>query len=399
MLIKARYLLPSAGEVLRDSAVQVTAGRISAVGPDLEPRNGEEVLDLGLAAVTPGLVNAHAHLELEFCAGEVPYNGSFVDWLQAIRDRKHARGGESTTFPKRSLDELLAAGCTTVVDHHTCELDWEAIACHGVRHVAMREVFGFNNHAPDWDWLEGLRHRSLAPHAPYTASLELASACHRVARQAGQPISFHLSEFRGEIDFIRDGADAEITELLDRAGAGDPDFRGTGRSPIRLYAEAGLLLSSYAVHVNYLDQGDLAFLQSFRPVVVYCPRSHAFFRHPDHPLPQYLAAGVPVALGTDSLASNDRLSPLHEAALVRERYPEVSAADIFAAVTVTGLRPLGWEFLMGKLAAGRIADLAAYRLAEDPGDDFTRVFDAVIDRGRAELTMVEGEVRHRNSGA
>jgi len=395
MIIKAKYLLAAPGEIVADTAVRVDGPRITEVGPGLEPAAGEDVLDFGLAAITPGLINAHAHLELEFCSGEIPYEGSFVDWLQSIRDRKKERGGKSTAFPKASMDSLLAAGCTTVVDHHTFDLDWESIEAHGLRHVPMREMFGFNDHAPDWTQLESLRRRSFAPHAPYTASIELALACYSLARGAGQPISFHLSEFAGEIDFIRDGKDPEITALLEAAGAMDPDFSGTGKSPIQLYAESGLLLSSYAVHVNYLAPNDLEFLRAYKPVVVYCPRSHAFFKHPDHPLPDYIKAGVPVALGTDSLASNDSLSPLNEAALVRERFPEVSAEDVFSAITINGLLPLGWDYLMGKVQPGRVADLAVFKLEDDPGPDFSRIFDAVVQRGGSELTLVDGVAAYR----
>ena len=105
-------------------------------------------------------------------------------------------------------------------------------------------------------------------------------------------------------------------------------------SPVRYCAEQHLLDGpTYAIHVNYCEDGDLELLSELKPTVVFCPRSHAFFGHQLHPITRYLAAGVPVALGTDSLASNDRLSPLHEAALVRQQYPQVSAEDVFSGMT------------------------------------------------------------------
>jgi cytosine/adenosine deaminase-related metal-dependent hydrolase len=127
---------------------------------------------------------------------------------------------------------------------------------------------------------------------------------------------------------------------------------------------------------------------------VFCPRSHEFFRHPPHPISRYLAAQVPLALGTDSLASNSRLAPLHEAGLVRQAYPEVSAGAVFDAITVRGLEPLGWERKLGRIEPGQLADFAVFPLDGNPGSEFAALLDAVIDSGESALTVVDGVIRH-----
>jgi cytosine/adenosine deaminase-related metal-dependent hydrolase len=265
----------------------------------------------------------------------------------------------------------------------------------GLRHIPFREFFQFDNHDPDRGAMAHLAERGYAPHAPYTASLEVARACRELSNQAGLPMSVHLSEISDEISFIRDGEGAEIIKLLRQANSYDEAFRGTGKSPIRYFADEGLLDGpTYAIHVNNLADGDLELLSALKPTVVFCPRSHAFFNHPRHPLPQYLDAGVPVALGTDSLASNSRLSPLHEAQLVRQSYPEVNAEDLFAAITLRGLEPLGWSRRLGRLEPGYLADFAVYALDGNPGKEFAALLDAVIDRGESSMTMVNGTVQY-----
>lgn len=395
VIFRAKYALVSAGEVRTEVRLEVDGNRITDFTSGYYPGSMAADYDFGEAVILPGLVNPHCHLELEFCSGQVPYNGNFVQWLQEIRDLKNGRGGRATADPSESVNSMLARGCTTVVDHHATELDWEVLDGCGIRYVPLREFFQFDNHAPDAEAMHRQARRGFAPHAPYTASLEVARACRELSNRADLPMSVHLSEIMSEIEFIRDGESADIVQLLRQADSYDESFRGTGKSPIRLYADEGLLDGpTYTIHVNYLAEGDLDVLASLKPTVVYCPRSHAFFQHRPHPITSYVAAGIPVALGTDSLASNEKLSPLHEAALVRERYPEVDAADVFGAITTRGLAPLGWERKLGRIEPGHLADFAVFSLAGDPGPDFAALLDAAISTGEAALTVVDGVIRH-----
>ena len=70
--------------------------------------------------------------------------------------------------------------------------------------------------------------------------------------------------------------------------------------------------------------------------IVYCPRTHAAFGHPPHPFREFLARGVRVCLGTDSLASNPDLDVLAEARFVRSRYPDFPGDQLLRMVTLSG---------------------------------------------------------------
>jgi cytosine/adenosine deaminase-related metal-dependent hydrolase len=394
MIIKASHAILEPGRVLRDVRVETAGPVIDSITSGPSPFHALPDMDFGEAVITPGLVNPHAHLELEFCSGRTPFDGSFVGWLQRIRDLKRDNGG-ATIFPEDSLAQLARAGCTTVVDHHTGEMEWKQIADAGLRHVPLREFFEFNNHGPDVDAMRKLAYGGYAAHSTYTTSPEVAQACRSLSDDAGLPLSIHLSEFPGELEFIRDGSNEAVEELLRRAEAVDPAWRGSGTSPVQYVAELGLLNSPcYTIHVNYVEPGDLDVLAQLKPTVVFCPRSHAYFGHPRHPLQQLIAAGVPVALGTDSLASNDALSPLHEAALARQSFPDVPAETIFRAITTAALAPLGWDSRLGRLHPGCGADLAVFQLDGNPGSGFDRVFDAVIAQGESALTVCGGKATH-----
>jgi cytosine/adenosine deaminase-related metal-dependent hydrolase len=391
MIIKARYALLAPGMVRKNVRIEYDGKRILSVRDGYAPGGLRTDYDFGLACVTPGFINAHSHLELEFAAGKASFDGSFMQWLQTVRDLKRQRNNELSTFPEKSLKQLAAGGCTTIIDHHSTSLDWRKLRRFGLRHLGMREMFEFNNHAPDEQEMSKLAEFSFAPHAPYTASIEIAAACRRLADASNRPISTHLSEFRGEIEFIKTGHNDEIIELNTRAGVENAKFSATGLSPVQYYAREGILDGhTYAVHVNYLDDGDLEVLADKKPCVVYCPRSHAFFGHEPHPFEQMLAAGVPVALGSDSLASNTSLNPLEEARFIREHFPAIPSERVFEMIASTALVPLGYQRTHGCLLPGYFADLAVFPLPLDPGDNFGDLFDTILEVGESSLTVCEG---------
>ncbi len=125
------------------------------------------------------------------------------------------------------------------------------------------------------------------------------------------------------------------------------------------------------VHGNYLDDEEIAFVAEHRDrlTVVYCPRTHAFFGHPRHPLPKLLTAGAAVAIGTDSRASNPDLSLLAELRLVAAKFAEISPAKVLELGTLGGARALGSGDESGSLEQGKFADLAVVALPVGPDHD------------------------------
>ena len=124
------------------------------------------------------------------------------------------------------------------------------------------------------------------------------------------------------------------------------------------------------VHGNYLSDEDIQFLAAHRDhmSVVYCPRTHAYFGHAPHPLPRLLAAGITVALGTDSRASNPDLSLLGEMRYIARHVPGISPADVLSLGTSQGMRALGLEG-SGDLSVGSRADFAVIALPDDGAED------------------------------
>ena len=131
------------------------------------------------------------------------------------------------------------------------------------------------------------------------------------------------------------------------------------------------------IHGNYLDDEETRFLAEHAATmsVVYCPRTHHFFRHEGYPLADMLRAGVSMALGTDSRGSNPDLDMLTEMRFAAAQNPDVNPATILELGTLGGARALGWADRAGTLEAGKSADLAVVQItSEKAGDPHELIF-------------------------
>src|SRR5207244_6094196 len=192
----------------------------------------------------------------------------------------------------------------------------------------------------------------LSPHAPYSTTPELLRLSAATAREKGWRLVTHVAESDLELEMFS-RARGEMFEWLQR-NERDMSDCGLG-SPVQHLERHGYLANNLlAVHVNYLAPGDAALLGRRGVSVAHCPRSHAFFQHRRFPREELAAAGVNIALGTDSLASVTRLrgQPL-ELNLLTEMQtfaaanPGVPPDEIARMSTVQGARALGWQGRIG----------------------------------------------------
>jgi cytosine/adenosine deaminase-related metal-dependent hydrolase len=216
---------------------------------------------------------------------------------------------------------------------------------------------------------EGGRLRvGLSPHAPYSVELAGYTRCVALARGNGYPITTHLAESADEATFLAEHA-GPLRRIWDFLGAWDEHVPRFAGGPIRFANELGLLgVPSVLAHVNYCDDAELELLAAGRASVVYCPRTHAYFGHPPHRWRDMLAAGVNVAVGTDSTASSPDLNVVDDLRLLRQLAPDVPASELWQLVTTRAAAALGIGTTVGSLAPGKQADFVSFRVSgqDDP---------------------------------
>lgn len=380
--LKARYLFPVSAPPLENGVLTLRGGKLVSVGR----ATGEacETEDLGNVAILPGLVNAHTHLELSDSPQPLGGPGmSFPDWIRQVIEFRRGRTADPRAAIRQGLQESLRAGTTTIGD--IVQAGWPADdfeQC-SLGATAFLEAIGLASDRVGAKLAEARQHvtagqgaRSwrpgLSPHAPYSVRPELFAALVSLAAETRSPIAFHLAESREELQLLALG-DGPFRELFESLGVWDSAAIPRGTRPLDYLRQlADSRVRSLVIHGNYLDDEEIALAAMARKTmsVVYCPRTHAYFGHPRHPLPRLLAAGANVAVGTDSRASNPDLSVFDELRFVARQFPELPLATVLELGTLRGAEALGLLDSVGSLSPGKSANLAIIRLpdcdAEDP---------------------------------
>ncbi|MGI9112092.1 MAG: amidohydrolase family protein [Gaiellaceae bacterium] len=404
-VLAADWVLPVEGAPIENGAVAIENGRIVAVGAATEFGPGERFAG---AAIVPGFINAHTHLEYAVYAG-FGDGQSFAPWL-AIHIERKARidRAEMETIARLGAAECLASGVTTVGDAAFAGASAHACAALGMRAIVYLEVFGADPAEALRQYDEKLEYvrpvlselvrAGISPHAPYSCSTEVYAAC----LELGVPLMTHFNESQDELDWLErgEGPMRPVADFLI-----DPD----GQTGIRRLAAAGLLRSDIvAAHCVKLAADELALLARHDVAVVHCPRSNALLGCGLAPLAELRAAGLRVGVGTDgvsSVPSHDYFEELRAviaAARARsERADALSPTEALELATLGGARALGLDDEIGSLVVGKRADLAVIGLADSAYLPWEDPAAAVVFGGashRILATLVEGETRYEKGG-
>jgi cytosine/adenosine deaminase-related metal-dependent hydrolase len=380
-LLRARIAYSVSSAPIENGAVYIRDGLIQDVGSwtDLSRKwAGVETEDLGEVILTPGLVNAHCHLDYTGMAGMISPPASslaFPDWIKSILSLKaHWSYTEFAASWVKGAKQLLDSGCTTVLDIEAVpELlpeAWDStpqrmisfLEMTGVRSGddpkrIMRDAEAHMSRLPETDFHLAL----LSPHALYSTPPELMRLVAVKMRAENTAAAIHIAESEAEWEMYQNARGP----LYDWLKTQRPMDDCGGRSPVERANELGLLKPNLlAIHCNYLGPGDVELLAKNHVTVVHCPRSHTYFKHAPFPYDQLRRAGVNVVLGTDSLASvrveKNRSATLdlwEEMRVFIAANPTVPPDQVLAMATANIESAV--RFHHGSIQANRDADLIA----------------------------------------
>ena len=382
------------------------------VGIDAAPEGfaADETIDATRLLAIPGLINGHTHSYMSLLRN-VADDLSFFDWLrnrvEPIEDEYVHEDAYWCSLLSQS--EMIRSGTTCFNDmqmfiHQTTR----AVEESGMRAVICRGLVGDSYDRDDFRIAEALEERAafsdcsrlsftLGPHAPYSCGPEYLRLVVDIAHEQNMRIHTHISESKAEVD-----------NFLDEHGC----------TPVEYMRDAGVFsVPTLAAHCVHTTASDHEILAENGVCVVTNPVSNMKLGNGFAPVPELIAAGVRVFVGSDSVASNNAQNMFREMAalaLVHKGVhgdPEcLTAEEVLTMATRNAAEALG--LATGAIEVGRKADIALLDLdspaltplnnpvagliyAANGSEVDTVIIDGqVVMRGRELLTIDEERVRH-----
>ena len=366
---------------MEDAGIAVRDGEILDAAPwaALKAENpGALIEDLGEVILLPGLINAHCHLDYTMMRGALFEGGGFTEWIQRLNAiRRSLDPKDYLEAIASGLEELRRWGCTTVFNIESFPEIIPFLPPSGIRVWWFLEVMDVRSRLESFDALagalefleragEGIGGYGISPHAPYTVSKDLYELSSAFATRNRLPFCTHLAESHEEMEMFRAGSGPMYGFLQ---SLGRPMDDCGSRTPTQILLGEGLLpQGALLVHMNELDPEDRRLLKRHqrRHPVIHCPRTHAFFHRKPFDLEFFHESGIPVLLGTDSLASNRDLDMFSEIRAMQDAFPRLDPEEILAMVTLRPAAAIGHAGRIGELSPGALADFLAI---PDPGGE------------------------------
>lgn len=425
MLLTARYVIPVSEHHIEYGAVLVRGDEIVEVGESERLRAAhpeDPVRDFGLAALMPGFIDLHTHLEysaLRGLADDLPY----ARWKLQVMELEPRLGREDwRDSALRGALEAMQSGITTIADITQSGDSVGATALSGLRAVIFKEVQTMEKArvpevmeraAADIEEWSSVDHGNrltvgVAPHSPYSCHPELFRRAADYACETGRPAAIHLAGSREEYDFVKYGSSRLATEVRAEYDGLAPGWLPTGVSPVRYVLQWGLfdVPELLAVHCTQVDDSDIEVLASRDVAVAYCPRCNAKLAMGLAPLAKFLRAGLRVGIGTDSPAATNSMDMfvemrtgllLQRAVLGEDQW--VPARRFVQLATLDAARALRMDERIGSLEPGKQADIIAIDLSHSHQVPTQYPYSGLVHTANPEdvvFTMVAGDVVYEN---
>ncbi len=345
-------------------AVAVQGQHILAVGLESDLRQvyqAAETVDCGGKVLMPGLVNAHTHVPMTLLRGladDLRLDVWLMGYMMPV-EREFVSPEFVRLGTKIACAEMIRSGVTSFADMYYFEDDVAAATAEcGMRGVCGQSVLKFPT--PDaLSYDEGLARArefiqkwkghplivpSIAPHAPYTCTPEILSACAALAVEFDIPLQIHLAETALEVENMRKDQGMPVIPYVRRYDL----FNAK-------------VLAAHCVHV---DEGEIRTMQHAEAGVAHNPSSNLKLASGMAPVKRMMELGVNLGIGTDGPASNNDLDMFEEvrlAAFVAKVSSDdptaLPARQALACATRLGARAMHIGDLAGSLEPGKRADL------------------------------------------
>lgn len=364
-LIHADILYTGMGLPIRDGAVVIGGQTIAAAGnlETLRRQYPQAELSRTVGVIAPPPINAHAHLDMsDYAFQALPY----FQWIpEVVIAGRRSRGLAGAKNGLTQIQQSGAAALGDIVWPGTPEVMDYLLSQAELSGVAYWEVLDPNPDTAEATFAQvvqdvecfrklersgGMR-LGLSPHATHTVSHKLHRLLANFAKREGLPLQIHVAEHESEVELFQSGTgplaesfarmmaftapNLTLPEVLGRAPSAD-------LTPVSYLAELGVLdAKPTLIHMVNVTDEDIRTVAQSGANVVTCPRSNANLECGTFRWNAFAAAGVDIALGTDSVASGETLNIFDEIAAAQRIHSNLDPRLIVRAAVKGGSRVLG----------------------------------------------------------
>jgi len=366
---KADYVYPVCADPIKNGIVTVDEfGRITAViDPGLLTAPYSAPVEQVSGVICPGFVNTHCHLELSHLKGKVTKRTGLVNFIIDIQKTRGADSSQVMDAARKADQEMRENGIVAVGDISNTDSTIAIKKTSKLYYHSFIETFGF---LPDratevFETAVSLLNQfkplpcSITPHAPYSVSKELFKLLHKYSDTGHNLLSMHNQECEDENKFYRYKL-GNFNDLYAHFGLDITYFKPQARNSLQsvlplLSNKQEILL----VHNTCTNLKDIYFIKRFDRKIhfCFCPNANLYIEGMLPKIELFVGQGYNITLGTDSLASNDKLCILNEMRTIQAKFPAISTQQLIQWGTLNGAKYLGIDDEKGSIEPGKTPGL------------------------------------------
>jgi len=358
--IAANYIFPVSRPPIKNGIIVVDDNgcilEVRDTGGKLREEPGLEFYN---GVIVPGFVNSHSHLEYSYVKNLIPQGGGLVEFIKAIVNIKANVVAEERKMIEAD-EEMYFEGIVAVGDHSNTLAPKDIKKNSRIDYHSFVEIYtGLSdvvNPKADFEIAKAILASfegkgSIVPHAPYTLTSEHFEIIAEYAHRNNAIISVHNQETESERDMFLYGKGTMYDFMV---GDGQPPFEIGSPSLEWMLKFFKTNHNILLIHNTYTPEDDLVWAENENPNLywVLCPGSNLYIENKLPDAPMFAKYGVKVALGTDSFASNTRLSILREMKILQDAY-EIDFETLLLWATLNGAKALNKQYLYGSLDRGK----------------------------------------------
>ncbi|MBW6501387.1 MAG: amidohydrolase family protein [Bacteroidales bacterium] len=358
----AHYILTNSGPPLKRGIITTgDDGTILNIEETTGALRERSSLEFHNGIIVPGFVNCHTHLELSYLKGRMAVLNGLSDFIRQLQAGRRGSPEEIRSSMRAADDEMLKEGIVLCGDICNTAASFPVKMESRISYVNFLEVFGTDplTARDRMDEAEPVQQTAasaempcyMVPHSVYSVSLPMFRLL-REKSWKNKVTTIHFMETQGEKEFIENRRGPLMTLYREAGisappGAFAPDHAA---AVLREITPSGNLI---LVHNTFADRAAVkAVMERGSLYWCLCPNSNLFIEKSLPPLDLLAGEGCQIVTGTDSLASNSRLSILDELKTLQKHFPQFTLEEMIRWATINGARALGEEDRFGRIVPG-----------------------------------------------